>query len=202
MIKAIHPKWDNCIDEDTTKLIIGTMPPQFVIDKDFDKCKFYYFYASNKNHFWDICKEINPDVKLETDQDCQKFLRDNHIGIIDVYDVAMRLNNDTTDKNLDGIKYNEDIIKYLKKYPNITKLYCTNGDNKGTKDILLNILLKDYLVDFKYKKRVKREFIKLKGIDREIEVLWLYSPSGLYYNIHHNTINFKEIYNDLFSVNK
>lgn len=34
MCSDIHPKWDNNINKNTRKLIVGTMPPNFVIEKN------------------------------------------------------------------------------------------------------------------------------------------------------------------------
>lgn len=189
MEKVNHPNWENNINDKTKKLIIGSMPPKFVVDKDLNKMNIYYFYGSKYNKFWDICNIVTKDKSIEfnDENDCIKFIKNINIGIIDLYKSCIYKDNNASDNNLlsDDIV---DIYRILKKYPNINKIYCTS--------IYVKDKLKEYIKNietFKYDKNTRTGSIKLKDLN-EMELIVLYSPTNRVYNRFINDKDKKEKY--------
>lgn len=132
--KFEHPKW-GIIDHDkvkvkeefhdiwkhSKKIILGSMPPIKMTDQN-KLCKgdIYYFYGSNRSHFWNILNYINDEKKNLFDvndrlinykniegkdkslivNERRNLLKKHNIGIIDLYLTCYHDRDGYSDKDI------------------------------------------------------------------------------------------------------
>ncbi len=142
-----HP-YKPFIQKDTTKLIVGTLPPpRFstgeLLEKDVDFC-----YGSYYNSLWLYIDEIH-DLNLRYNnsndaiEERKQFLIQNKIGVCDIVESAEREKVDASDLGMQNIKL-RDVIGYLKQYPNIDTLLFTGGNSKNGPEYFFRKHIKDY----------------------------------------------------------
>ncbi len=142
-----HP-YKPFIQKDTTKLIVGTLPPpRFstggLLEKDVNFC-----YGSYYNSLWKKIDKIhNLNLRYDNSQEAvnerKKFLIKHKIGVCDIVDSAEREKIDASDLGMQNIKL-RDVIDYLKKYPNIDTLLFTGGNSKNGPEYFFRKHIKDY----------------------------------------------------------
>ncbi|MEM5540516.1 uracil-DNA glycosylase family protein [Olleya sp. AS48] len=152
MFKHIHP-YPPFIKKDTTKLIVGTLPPpRFttgqLLEKDVDFC-----YGSYYNSLWLYIDKIHSlglryDNSHEAIQQRKRFLIQNKIGVCDIVASAEREKIDASDLGMTNIHL-RDLIGYLLKYPNIDTLLFTGGNSKNGPEYFFRKHIKDYNISFK-----------------------------------------------------
>ena len=136
------------IKENTTKLIVGTLPPpRFttgeLLEKDVNFC-----YGSYYNSLWLYIDKIHNlnlryDNSEEAIEERKTFLLKHKIGVCDIVDSAERDKIDASDLGMQNIKL-RDIIGYLKQYPNIDTLLFTGGNSKNGPEYFFRKHIKDY----------------------------------------------------------
>ncbi|KAA5824094.1 uracil-DNA glycosylase family protein [Algibacter amylolyticus] len=142
-----HP-YKPFIEKDTTKLIVGTLPPpRFstgdLLEKDVDFC-----YGSYYNSLWLFIDKIHNlglryDSSSEAIEQRKAFLKKHKIGVCDIVASAEREKIDSSDLGMTNIKL-RDIVGYLKKYPNINTLLFTGGNSKNGPEYFFRRHLKTY----------------------------------------------------------
>ena len=142
-----HP-YQPFIQEDTTKLIVGTLPPpRFttgkLLEKDVNFC-----YGSYYNSLWLFIDEIhNLGLRFDNSQEAiderKQFLIQQNIGVCDIVESAEREKVDASDLGMQNIVL-RDIIGYLKQYPNIETLLFTGGNSKNGPEYFFRKHLKEY----------------------------------------------------------
>ena len=147
MFKHTHP-YKPFIKNDTTKLIVGTLPPpRFstgkLLEKDVNFC-----YGSYYNSLWLFIDKIHGlnlryDNSNEAIEERKAFLIENKIGVCDIVDSAERDKIDASDIGMKNIEL-RDIIGYLEKFPNIDTLLFTGGNSKNGPEYFFRRHLKDY----------------------------------------------------------
>ena len=147
MFKHKHP-YKPFIQKDTTKLIVGTLPPpRFstgdLLEKDVNFC-----YGSYYNSLWLFIDKIHGldlryDNSNEAIEERKAFLIKNKIGVCDIVDSAERIKVDASDLGMQNIKL-RDIVGYLKQYPNIDPLLFTGGNSKNGPEYFFRKHIKDY----------------------------------------------------------
>ncbi|MDB0040591.1 uracil-DNA glycosylase family protein [Algibacter sp.] len=147
MFKHTHP-YKPFIKNDTTKLIVGTLPPpRFstgkLLEKDVNFC-----YGSYYNSLWLFIDKIHGlnlryDNSNEAIEERKAFLIENKIGVCDIVDSAERDKIDASDLGMKNIKL-RNIIRYLVQYPNIDTLLFTGGNSKNGPEYFFRRHLKDY----------------------------------------------------------
>ncbi|MEQ3666119.1 MULTISPECIES: uracil-DNA glycosylase family protein [unclassified Olleya] len=152
MFKHIHP-YPPFIKKDTTKLIVGTLPPpRFttgqLLEKDVDFC-----YGSYYNSLWLYIDKIHSlglryDNSQEAIQQRKRFLIQNKIGVCDIVASAEREKIDASDLGMTNIHL-RDLIGYLLKYPNIDTLLFTGGNSKNGPEYFFRKHIKDYNISLK-----------------------------------------------------
>lgn len=136
------------IQNDTKKLIVGTLPPpRFttgdLLEKDVDFC-----YGSYHNSLWKYIETIH-DLNLRFDnsqeaiEERKAFLIKHKIGVCDIVDSAERNKIDASDLGMQNIKL-RDVIGYLKQYPSIDTLLFTGGNSKNGPEYFFRKHLKTY----------------------------------------------------------
>ncbi|WP_345273766.1 uracil-DNA glycosylase family protein [Flaviramulus aquimarinus] len=142
-----HP-YKPFIQKETTKLIVGTLPPpRFstgkLLEKDVDFC-----YGSYYNSLWLFIDKIHNlglryNNSNEAIEERKAFLIKNKIGVCDIVESAERDKIDASDLGMKTIKL-RDIIGYLKAYPNIDTLLFTGGNSKNGPEYFFRKHLKTY----------------------------------------------------------
>jgi len=158
MFKHKHP-YKPFIKKDTTKLIVGTLPPpRFstgeLLEKDVDFC-----YGSYYNSLWLFIDKIH-NLKLRYDnskeaiEERKQFLIQHKIGVCDIVESAERQKMDASDLGMQNIKL-RNIISYLNDYPNIDTLLFTGGNSKNGPEYF-------------FRKHIKKHNIKLELVSNEV----------------------------------
>lgn len=142
-----HP-YEPFIQKDTTKLIVGTLPPpRFstgeLLEKDVDFC-----YGSYYNSLWLFIDKIHNlnlryDNSKEAIEERKQFLIKHKIGVCDIVESAERGKVDASDLGMKNIKL-RDVLDYLKQYPNIETLLFTGGNSKNGPEYFFRKHLKGY----------------------------------------------------------
>jgi len=165
MFKHTHP-YPPFIKKDTTKLIVGTLPPpRFstgqLLDKDVDFC-----YGSYYNSLWLYIDKIHNlglryDNSQEAIQQRKLFLIQNKIGVCDIVASAERQKIDASDIGMTNIKL-RDLIGYLLKYPNIDTLLFTGGNSKNGPEYFFRKHIKDYNISLKLVSKITPKIHQFK----------------------------------------
>ncbi len=142
-----HP-YPPFIKEDTTKLIVGTLPPpRFsigeLLEKDVDFC-----YGSYFNSLWSFIDEIYKlhlrfDNSDEAVAQRKSFLTAHKIGICDIVESCEREKINASDLGMTNVHL-RNLISYLQKYPNIDTLLFTGGNSKNGPEYFFRKHLKTY----------------------------------------------------------
>jgi len=176
-----HP-YPPFIQEDTKKLIVGTLPPpRFsigeLLEKDVNFC-----YGSYYNSLWLYIDKIHNlklryDNSLEAIEERKQFLIKHKIGICDIVESAHREKIDASDLGMTNIKL-RDIIGYLKQYPNIDTLLFTGGNSKNGPEYFFRQHIRDYKISLNM---VSNEVPRIHSFELEnrvIKTVSLTSASG------------------------
>jgi G:T/U-mismatch repair DNA glycosylase len=158
MFKHQHP-YKPFIKKDTTKLIVGTLPPpRFstgeLLEKDVNFC-----YGSYYNSLWLFIDKIH-NLKLKFDnteeaiQQRKQFLINHKIGVCDIVESCERDKIDASDLGMQNIKL-RNLLGYLKQYPNIDTLLFTGGNSKNGPEYF-------------FRKHIKEFGIKLEIVSNEV----------------------------------
>ena len=153
-----HP-YKPFIQQDTTKLIVGTLPPpRFssgeLLEKDVDFC-----YGSYYNSLWLYIDKIHSlnlryDNSDEAVQQRKQFLVKHKIGVCDMVESAERLKVDASDLGMKNIRL-RDLLGYLKKFPKIDTILFTGGNSKNGPEYF-------------FRKHIKGHGLKLILVSNEI----------------------------------
>ena len=147
MFKHKHP-YQPFIQPDTTKLIVGTLPPpRFstgeLLEKDVDFC-----YGSYYNSLWLFIDNIhNLNLKFDNSQEAieerKQFLIKHKIGVCDIVESCERAKIDASDLGMQNIKL-RNLMGYLNEYPNIDTLLFTGGNSKNGPEYFFRKHLKEF----------------------------------------------------------
>ncbi len=142
-----HP-YKPFIKEDTTKLIVGTLPPpRFstgqLLERDVDFC-----YGSYYNSLWLFIDKIhNLGLRYDNSQEAiderKQFLIQHRIGVCDIVESCQRNKIDASDLGMQNIKL-RNLIDYLKQHPKINTLLFTGGNSKNGPEYFFRKHIRDY----------------------------------------------------------
>nr|WP_321231533.1 uracil-DNA glycosylase family protein [uncultured Psychroserpens sp.] len=136
------------IKQDTTKLIVGTLPPPRFTTGDLHERDVNFCYGSYHNSLWLYIDKIHGlDLRYDNSQEAidqrKTFLINHNIGVCDIVDSAERDKIDASDLGMQNIKL-RDVIGYLKQYPNIETLLFTGGNSKNGPEYFFRKHLRSY----------------------------------------------------------
>ena len=147
------------IHKNTTKLIVGTLPPpRFstgdLLEKDVNFC-----YGSYYNSLWLFIDKIhNLNLRYDNSQEAinerKQFLIQHKIGVCDIVESAEREKMDASDLGMQNIKL-RDVIGYLKQYRKIDTLLFTGGNSKNGPEYF-------------FRKHIKYYNLKLELVSNEV----------------------------------
>ncbi|MEZ4856239.1 MAG: uracil-DNA glycosylase family protein [Gelidibacter sp.] len=147
MFKHQHP-YPPFIQENTTKLIVGTLPPPRFSTGDLLEKDVHFCYGSYYNSLWLFIDKIH-DLNLRYDNSeaailqRKQFLIQHKIGVCDIVESAERTKMDASDLGMKNIQL-RDVVGYLLKYPNIDTLLFTGGNSKNGPEYFFRKHLKSY----------------------------------------------------------
>jgi G:T/U-mismatch repair DNA glycosylase len=160
MFHHTHP-YEPFIPKNTTKLIVGTLPPpRFTVGElkpdDVDFC-----YGSRNGLLWPILDRLfDLNLKYENSEAAvdqrKQFLIKRGIGICDVVQSSRRIKIDASDLGMKEVEL-RDLIGVLRKNPFIKTLLFTGGNSKNGPEYF-----------FRRHLREGDEEIKLKAISNEV----------------------------------
>lgn len=163
-----HP-YEPFIQENTTKLIVGTLPPpRFstgdLLEKDVDFC-----YGSYYNSLWLFIDAIynlglRYDNSKEAVDERKAFLIKHKIGVCDIVASAEREKIDASDLGMKNIVL-RDVVGYLKQYHNVDTLLFTGGNSKNGPEYFFRRHLRDYN-------------LKLELVDNEVPRIHTFTLDG------------------------
>ncbi|WP_299225037.1 uracil-DNA glycosylase family protein [uncultured Psychroserpens sp.] len=153
-----HP-YEPFIKEDTTKLIVGTLPPpRFttgnLLEKDVDFC-----YGSYYNSLWLFIDKIhNLNLRYDNSQaaieERKEFLITHKIGVCDIVESAERDKIDASDLGMKNIKL-RNLLNYLEDFPKIDTILFTGGNSKNGPEYF-------------FRRHIKSYGLKLKVVSNEV----------------------------------
>lgn len=176
-----HP-YQPFIKKDTTKLIVGTLPPpRFstgeLHEKDVDFC-----YGSYFNSLWkkiDVIHHLNLryDNSQEAIDERKAYLIKHKIGVCDIVDSAERDKIDASDLGMQNIKL-RDVIGYLKQFSKVDTLLFTGGNSKNGPEYFFRKHIKDYNITLELISNEVPRIHQFQLDDRTIKTVSLTSGSG------------------------
>ena len=181
MFKHSHP-YEPFIQKDSTKLIVGTLPPpRFstgeLLEKDVDFC-----YGSYYNSLWLFIDKIH-DLGLRFDNsqhaihERKQFLIKHKIGVCDIVDSAEREKIDASDLGMKNIVL-RDVVDYIKQFPKIDTLLFTGGNSKNGPEYFFRKHLKTYNLKLELVSNETPRVHKFSLDNRAIKTVSLTSGSG------------------------
>lgn len=183
MFRHVHP-YPAFIPENTSKLIVGTLPPpRFSMGQlkegDVDFC-----YGSRDGQLWSILDRIfDLQLKFETSQEAidqrKAFLRNHGIGICDMVAWADREKIDASDIGIQAYGL-RDVVQVLQEHETINTLLFTGGNSKNGPEYFFRKNLKTYGVKLHViaPEMPKIHRFELPENGRVITTVSLLAPSG------------------------
>jgi len=178
-----HP-YDPFIPENTTKLIVGTLPPPRFTSRELKEGDVDFCYGSRDGQLWLILDSIfKLNLKFETTEEAIKqrkdFLAENNIGICDIVASAEREKIDASDLGMQNVIY-RDLVSILEEHPKVNTLLFTGGNSKNGPEYFFRRHLKTYKLSLKLiSNEVPREHqFTLPKSKRIIKTISLTAPSG------------------------
>ncbi|MBT8278306.1 MAG: uracil-DNA glycosylase family protein [Bacteroidia bacterium] len=176
-----HP-YQPFIQKDTTKLIVGTLPPpRFsvgqLLERDVDFC-----YGSCHNSLWRYIDKIHGlnltyDNSTEAIEERKQFLIKNKIGICDIVERAERDKIDASDLGMKNIVL-RDLIGFLKQFPNVNTLLFIGGRSKNGPEYFFRKQLKQYDISLKVIDDTMPRIHEFEVDKRPVKTISLISSSG------------------------
>ncbi|MBT8272595.1 MAG: uracil-DNA glycosylase family protein [Bacteroidia bacterium] len=176
-----HP-YEPFILPDSTKLIVGTLPPpRFstgkLLDKDVDFC-----YGSYYNSLWLYIDKIH-DLNLRYDNsqeaidERKQFLIRHKIGVCDIVESCERDKINASDLGMRNIQL-RDVIDYLKTFEKVDTLLFTGGNSKNGPEYFFRKHLKDYGLKLELVSKDTPKIHQFQLNSRDIKTVSLTSASG------------------------
>lgn len=176
-----HP-YPPYIPENTTKLIVGTLPPPRFTTGDLKEGDVDFCYGSRDGMLWIIIDRImGLDLKFESSGEAvrqrENFLISHHIGICDMVESCRRDKIDASDLGMQEVEL-RDMISILRKNPKIDTLLFTGGNSKNGPEYFFRRLLKRYNLKLEVESQTVPRIHRLNLDGRVIKTVSLTAPSG------------------------
>jgi G:T/U-mismatch repair DNA glycosylase len=195
MFYHYHP-YEVFINNNTTKLIVGTLPPPRFCTKELKKEDVDFSYGSADNLLWKVIDKIFEQNFLYNNsqkaiEQRKNFLIKNKIGICDIVKSCHREKIDASDIGMRDIKL-RDILGYLKIYSNIDTIIFTGGYCKNSPEYFFRKVLKEQNIKYE---NISNEVPKVhifNFFNKSIKTISLTSPS----NAANRSIGANKIYKE------
>ena len=195
MFHHFHP-YAPFIQNNTRKIIVGTLPPPRFCTKEFKDNDVDFCYGSQDGLLWkslDVIFELKLEYK-NTKEEIEKrknFLLSNKIGVCDIVSSCKREKVDASDLGM-SLVILRDILKYIKECKTIETIIFTGGNSKNGPEYFLRQILKKEKIEFI---QISNEIPKVHSFvfdNREIKTISLTSPSNAANRFIGSNILYKE----------
>lgn len=184
MFLHTHP-YKPFIFHNTTKLIVGTLPPPRFTTGDLREGDVDFCYGSRDGQLWKILDQIfELNLKFESTGEAVKqrmdFLKEQKLGICDIVQSAERLKVDASDLGMKNVSL-RNLIGYLTKFRKVETLLFTGGNSKNGPEYFFRKHLREYRIRLEQiSGEVPRiHSFKMPGeLNRIITTVSLTAPSG------------------------
>lgn len=184
MFLHTHP-YKPYLFHNTTKLIVGTLPPPRFTTGDLKDGDVDFCYGSRDGQLWKILDQIfELSLKFETTEEAVKqrknFLKEQKLGICDIVQCAERLKVDASDLGMKNVTL-RNLISYLDEYKKVEWLIFTGGNSKNGPEYFFRKHIKEYGLKLKpISEEIPRvhEFTLSGKLKRTIKTVSLTAPSG------------------------
>ncbi len=184
MFVHTHP-YQPFVRHDTTRLIVGTLPPPRFTTGELKERDVDFCYGSRDGQLWPILDQIYHlnliyETTWEAIEQRQNFLIEKKIGICDIVERANRNKVDASDLGMENIEL-RDLLGILHQFKNVDTLLFTGGNSKNGPEFLFRKLLKSkgitlYTVENTVPRKYR--FTLTEHPLRTIETISLTAPSG------------------------
>ncbi|QIE59138.1 uracil-DNA glycosylase family protein [Rasiella rasia] len=183
MFLHTHP-YPPYIPVNSTKLIVGTLPPPRFTTGDLKADDVDFCYGSRDGQLWPILDQIF-ELGLVYENTAyainqrKTFLKQRGIGICDIVASAERDKIDASDIGMQSIKL-RDLVATLEKYLHIDTLLFTGGNSKNGPEYFFRKHLKAYGLSLDIETDIvpRIHSFKLPKSQRKIKTVSLTAPSG------------------------
>ncbi|MBT8179975.1 MAG: uracil-DNA glycosylase family protein [Eudoraea sp.] len=184
MFLHTHP-YKPFIFDNTTKLIVGTLPPPRFTTGDLKEGDVDFCYGSRDGQLWKILDQIfELNLKFESTGEAVKqrmdFLKEQKLGICDIVQSAERLKVDASDLGMKNVSL-RNLIGYLTKFRKVETLLFTGGNSKNGPEYFFRKHLRDYGIRLEQISGVvpRIHSFKMPGeLNRIVTTVSLTAPSG------------------------
>ncbi len=181
MFYHFHP-FKPFLQKDTTKIIVGTLPPPRFCTKELKTKDVNFCYGSCDNLLWPCLEKIYNQTFLYDNSDKavtqrKEFLIKNNLGICDIVDSCKREKIDASDLGMSDIKL-RDILHFLEKYKNINTLIFTGGNSKNGPEYFFKKILKEHYITYHITSNETPKIHQFSFQNRIIKTISLTAPSN------------------------
>jgi hypoxanthine-DNA glycosylase len=179
MFKHFHP-YPPYINQDTTTLIMGTLPPPRFCTNEFKIDDVNFCYGSRDNLLWKILEQLfSTKLLYNTSNEAviqrKKLLKKYKIGICDIVESCRREKIDASDIGMCEPIIFRDIIALLQRYPSIETIIFMGGYCKNSPEYFLRKILKEQNIKYIHTSK-KEHFFFIEN--KKIKTVNLTSPSN------------------------
>lgn len=181
MFKHQHP-YPPYIPENTTKLIVGTLPPPRFTTGELKEGDVDFCYGSRDGLLWMVLDQMF-DLRLKYENTAEaiaqreNFLIEYGIGICDTVESCEREKIDASDLGMLNVHL-RDLIAILRKHPSVEKLLFTGGNSKNGPEYFFRRLLKIHGMNMKVISLETPRMHQFPLDGRVITAISLTAPSG------------------------
>ena len=172
------------INENSTKLIVGTLPPPRFTTGELKEGDVDFCYGSRDGQLWPILNCLfKLNLKFETTTEAieqrKQFLVNRGLGIINFVNSAKREKIDASDLGMKDVELC-DMVAILQKYPKVDTLLFMGGNSKNGPEYFFRRHLKRYNLSLEViSNEVPRiHTFQLPKSSRNIKTVSLTAPSG------------------------
>ena len=172
------------INENSTKLIVGTLPPPRFTTGELKEGDVDFCYGSRNGQLWPILNCLfKLNLKFETTTEAieqrKQFLVNRGLGIINFVNSAKREKIDASDLGMKDVELC-DMVAILQKYPKVDTLLFMGGNSKNGPEYFFRRHLKRYNLSLEViSNEVPRiHTFQLPKSSRNIKTVSLTAPSG------------------------
>ena len=172
------------INENSTKLIVGTLPPPRFTTGELKEGDVDFCYGSRNGQLWPILNCLfKLNLKFETTTEAieqrKQFLVNRGLGIINFVNSAKREKIDASDLGMKDVELC-DMVAILQKYPKVDTLLFMGGNSKNGPEYFFRRHLKRYNLSLEViSNEVPRiHTFQLPKSSRNIRTVSLTAPSG------------------------
>lgn len=183
MFEHKHP-YPIFIPENSTKIIVGTLPPPRFTTGELKEGDVNFCYGSRDGQLWPILDRIfSLNLKFETTSEAveqrKQFLMNRGIGICDIVQSARREKIDASDLGMKEVEL-RDLVAILQEHPKLDTLLFMGGNSKNGPEYFFRRHLKDYKLALSIvSNEVPRiHAFQLPTSSRNIKTVSLTAPSG------------------------